>query len=57
MGSAGGSDCYLQYHKKLCINLCVMEVAKFNSKSSKKLDSCKAMNVKYRSFGGSHMQQ
>ena len=33
-----------------------MEIAKFNSESSKKLDSYKVMNVKYRSFGGSNTQ-
>ena len=47
MGSAGGSDCYLQYlfrMSRMGLNIksfpkpVFAEIAKFNSKSSKKLD-------------------
>ena len=66
MGSAGGSHRYLQYLFGMCrmgLNIKVVpksvftEIAKFNSESSKKLGSCKVMNVIYRSFGGSNTQQ
>ena len=44
-------------HKNVVPKSVFIEIAKFNSESSKKLDSCKVINVKYRSFRGSITQQ